>query len=78
MPVDGKAGLQDLFLAAAARDQERMTLFLVNGVMLQGGVTGFDQFSLPVPFDSGDADNFARAQIERNVINPLGITAPGD
>ena len=23
-----------------------MTLFLVNGVMLQGSITGFDQFSL--------------------------------
>ncbi|MFL6764882.1 MAG: RNA chaperone Hfq [Sphingomicrobium sp.] len=45
--VDGaKATLQDLFLAAAARETERMTLFLVNGVMLQGSVTGFDQFSL--------------------------------
>jgi host factor-I protein len=45
--VDGpKATLQDLFLAAAAREDERMTLFLVNGVMLQGSVTGFDQFSL--------------------------------
>ncbi|MEA3066963.1 MAG: host factor-I protein [Sphingomonadales bacterium] len=45
--VDGaKASLQDLFLAAAARDSERMTLFLVNGVMLQGSVTGFDQFSV--------------------------------
>jgi host factor-I protein len=45
--VDGaKATLQDLFLTAAARDDERMTLFLVNGVMLQGSVTGFDQFSL--------------------------------
>jgi len=42
----GKAPLQDLFLAAAARDSERMTLFLVNGVMLQGSITGFDQFSL--------------------------------
>ena len=41
-----KAGLQDLFLAAAARENERMTLFLINGVMLQGSVTGFDQFSL--------------------------------
>src|SRR5207302_2711350 len=31
-PADGaKAVLQDLFLAAAARDSERMTLFLVNG-----------------------------------------------
>ena len=45
--LDGsKATLQDLFLAAATRDEERMTLFLVNGVMLQGSVTGFDQFSL--------------------------------
>ena len=42
----GKAPLQDQFLAAAARDGERMTMFLVNGVMLQGTVTGFDQFSL--------------------------------
>ena len=41
-----KAALQDQFLAAAARQQEQMTLFLVNGVMLQGTVTGFDQFSL--------------------------------
>ena len=41
-----KTALQDLFLAAAARDTEPMTLFLVNGVMLQGSVTGFDQFSL--------------------------------
>jgi host factor-I protein len=45
--VDGtKASLQDQFLAASTREQERMTLFLVNGVMLQGSVTGFDQFSL--------------------------------
>jgi host factor-I protein len=45
--VDGaKATLQDLFLSASTRDQERMTLFLINGVMLQGTVTGFDQFSL--------------------------------
>jgi host factor-I protein len=45
--VDGaKAALQDVFLAAAARESERMTLFLVNGVMLQGQIAGFDQFAL--------------------------------
>ncbi|QIK77586.1 RNA chaperone Hfq [Sphingomonas piscis] len=44
--VGSKAVLQDLFLSAAARDNEGMTLFLVNGVMLQGGVAGFDQFSV--------------------------------
>ena len=42
----GKPALQDVFLAAAAREGERMTLFLVNGVMLQGAVGAFDQFSL--------------------------------
>ena len=39
-----RASLQDVFLAAAARERAPMTLFLVNGVMLQGHVTGFDQF----------------------------------
>lgn len=42
----GKPSLQDLFLSAAANGREQMTLFLVNGVMLQGQVAGFDQFSV--------------------------------
>ena len=41
-----KAMLQDLFLNAASREHEPMTVFLVNGGMLQGAVAGFDQFSL--------------------------------
>ncbi len=45
-PAAAKAALQDQFLAAAARVRENMTLYLVNGVMLQGTVAGFDQFSL--------------------------------
>jgi host factor-I protein len=54
LPVSAGAGggngkkpmLQDLFLQAASREHEPMTIFLVNGVMLQGAVEGFDQFSL--------------------------------
>ena len=42
----GKVALQDVFLAAAARENAAMTLYLVNGVMLQGHVAAFDQFSL--------------------------------
>ncbi len=41
-----KASLQDIFLSAAHGQQEPMTLFLVNGVMLQGAVGGYDQFSI--------------------------------
>jgi host factor-I protein len=52
LPTGGEGGngkkpmLQDLFLQAASREREPMTVFLVNGVMLQGAVAGFDQFSL--------------------------------
>ena len=45
-PKGVRPGLQDAFLAAAAREREMMTIFLVNGVMLQGNVVGYDQFSL--------------------------------
>ena len=45
--VEGKKlALQDVFLAAAHRQKEPMTIFLVNGVMLQGIVEGYDQFSI--------------------------------
>ena len=42
----GRVALQDAFLSAAAREQEAMTIFLINGVMLQGTVATHDQFSL--------------------------------
>ncbi len=41
-----RGALQDLFLSAAAREHQGMTVFLVNGVMLQGSVAAYDQFSL--------------------------------
>jgi len=41
-----KPALQDAFLSAAGREKQRMTVFLVNGVMLQGRVAVHDQFSL--------------------------------
>ncbi|MCY7271824.1 MAG: RNA chaperone Hfq [Sphingomonas bacterium] len=41
-----KSSLQDIFLSAARGQHEPMTLFLVNGVMLQGMVGGYDQFSI--------------------------------
>ena len=38
--------LQDVFLSAAERSQTPVTMFLVNGVMLQGEVATFDLFCL--------------------------------
>ena len=42
----GRPALQDIFLGAAEREAAMMTLFLVNGVMLQGAVVDHDQFVL--------------------------------
>ena len=44
--ASAKPSLQDAFLSAAAHEKQQMTIFLVNGVMLQGRVTAHDQFSL--------------------------------
>ena len=38
--------LQEVFLGAVRRAHEPVTMFLINGVMLQGAVAGFDQFSM--------------------------------
>ncbi|MGQ0558899.1 MAG: RNA chaperone Hfq [Sphingosinicella sp.] len=38
--------LQDVFLSAVGRGSEPVTMFLVNGVMLQGEIAAFDQFCM--------------------------------
>jgi host factor-I protein len=41
-----KQGIQDLFLNKIRKDKKTVTVFLVNGVKLQGVVTWFDNFSI--------------------------------
>lgn len=44
--------VQDVFLNAIRKDKSSVTVFLVNGVKLQGIVTWFDNFSLLLKRDS--------------------------
>ncbi len=44
----GRASLQDQLLLAAEREQSSVTLYLMNGVMLQGRLEAHDQFALLV------------------------------
>ena len=74
----GKAALQDVFLAAAARESERMTLFLVNGVMLQGTVTGFDQFSLVLERGGQIQLVYKHALSTLQPAHPLNLDQAGD
>jgi len=39
-------GLQEIFLNAVRKQQENVTMFLVNGVMLQGQIAAFDLFCM--------------------------------
>jgi host factor-I protein len=39
-----RRSLQDPFLLALQRERIPVTIFLVNGIKLQGGIEGFDQF----------------------------------
>lgn len=41
-----KQNIQDLFLNKIRKDKKTVTVFLVNGVKLQGVVTWFDNFSI--------------------------------
>jgi host factor-I protein len=40
------ATLQDIFLSAIRKSQDSVTMFLVNGVMLQGQIAAFDLFCM--------------------------------
>jgi host factor-I protein len=44
MTLDKKQNLQDTFLNSVRKTKTPLTIFLVNGVKLQGVVTWFDNF----------------------------------
>jgi len=44
--IDKSQNLQEVFLNSVRKDHIAVTVFLVNGVKLQGIITWFDNFSL--------------------------------
>ena len=42
--TDKAQNLQDTFLNAVRKSKTSVTIYLVNGVKLQGNITGFDNF----------------------------------
>jgi len=49
---DTKHNLQDAFLNHLRKHKVATTVFLINGIKLQGKVTGFDSFSVLLQRDS--------------------------
>ncbi len=50
--ADKAQSVQDVFLNKVRKDKATVTVFLVNGVKLQGIITWFDNFSLLLRRDS--------------------------
>lgn len=54
MPIDNnknEQNNQDFFLNQLRKDKTAVTVYLINGVKLQGVVTGFDNFSIMLKRD---------------------------
>ena len=63
--------LQDIFLSRVAEANVQVTMFLVNGVMLQGAVAGFDQFSLVLERGGSVCAYLAAYRSVRGKVTPL-------
>ena len=46
MPIDKNQNVQDVFLNHVRKNKSPVTVFLINGVKLQGIITWFDNFSM--------------------------------
>lgn len=46
MPSEKSPSLQDVFLNYVRKNKTPVTIFLINGVKLQGNITWFDNFSM--------------------------------
>ena len=65
--------LQDVFLSAAERTQTPVTMFLVNGVMLQGDVATFDLFCLLLQRDNMSQLVYKHAISTVQPVQPLNL-----
>lgn len=73
--------LQEIFLSAVRRQQEPVTMFLVNGVMLQGQIAAFDLFCMLLQRDGMSQLVYKHAVSTIQPANPLNLAeepAQGD
>jgi len=71
-------GLQDIFLNAAARSDDSVTMFLINGVMLQGHIAGFDLFCMLLQREQMVQLVYKHAVSTIQPARPLNLQEEGD
>ena len=71
--IDKQNNLQDVFLNQLRKTKAPVTLFLVNGVKLQGVVTWFDSFSVLLRRDNHSQLVYKHATSTVMPINPIQL-----
>jgi host factor-I protein len=70
--------LQDVFLTAVQRTHNPVTMFLVNGVMLQGEIAAYDLFCLLLQRDGMSQLVYKHAVSTVQPVNPINLAEEGD
>ena len=68
--------LQDAILKEVRREKVPVTLFLMNGFQLRGGITGFDSFVVVLVSDGKQQMIYKHAISTLSPIRPLKSAAP--
>lgn len=78
MPADSSKKqplLQDIFLNAVRKSEDSVTMFLVNGVMLQGHILAFDLFCMLLHRDGASQLVYKHAVSTVQPARPLDLAA---
>ena len=70
--------LQEIFLSAVRRSGDPVTMFLVNGVMLQGEIAAYDLFCMLLRRDGMSQLVYKHAVSTVQPMRPLNLMAEGD
>ena len=78
MSVDKKQNLQDTFLNSVRKSKTPLTIFLVNGVKLQGVVSWFDNFCVLLRRDGQSQLVYKHAISTIMPSQPVQLYEPGE
>ncbi len=78
MSGDKKQNLQDTFLNSVRKSKTPLTIFLVNGVKLQGVVTWFDNFCVLLRRDGQSQLVYKHAISTIMPAQPVQLYEPGE
>ncbi|MDE0877816.1 MAG: RNA chaperone Hfq [Sphingomonas bacterium] len=70
--------LQEIFLGAVRRSEDPVTMFLINGVMLQGQIAGFDLFCMLLQREDMAQLVYKHAVSTIQPSRPLNLTNDGE